>query len=271
MATKKPQNIKEYKQLFKKKFKFDFNSEPCKNLFETNVQGIALQIKEHVYFRDLDNKIKSWSIEYYKNTKSDLLMINNPLELLKKTFDSAIDKSFRINVLWNKEYPKPPDKGWVTPQNLFIYFNDIIRGLLVCRFIDGPIFLAEKLTKYAKALKLESHYYTQERDEGYYAYHFYVRLPVNILSEFFISETNSIEVEIQITTQLQEVLKNLTHQFYQINRIKYIEPSNKWKWDFKSNQFKISYLSHTLHLIESVIVEARERALAEKKKENKSG
>lgn len=118
-------------------------------------------------------------------------------------------------------------------------------------------FIAKQLGKYAKSLGLKSRFYSQEREEGYYAYHFYVTIEVPFLDESFKKINSEIEIEIQLTTQLQEVLKELTHQFYQVNRLR-SDNNSKWKWNYKTNGFKLSYVSHTLHLLESIIIEIRD-------------
>jgi hypothetical protein len=41
----------------------------------------------------------------------------------------------------------------------------------------------------------------------------------------------------------------------------------KWKWEFESSRFKVGYLSHTLHLLESVILEARNNVLGDGKED----
>jgi VCBS repeat-containing protein len=115
---------------------------------------------------------------------------------------------------------------------------------------------------YAKTCSLESRSYSQERDDGYYAYHLYVTFPVKVFDLSWNVVDVTSEVEIQATTQLQEVLRSLTHHFYAANRLQR-DRSGKWKWEFGSTQFKVGYLSHTLHLLESVIVESRDRLLSE--------
>jgi ppGpp synthetase/RelA/SpoT-type nucleotidyltranferase len=196
-------------------------------------------------------------------------MNRSNLKLVKKPYESAIDKSFRINALWNDGFPNEPKKGWVTPRNLHFYFNDGIRSYLVCRFIDGPRFIAEQLTNYAKSLGLKSRFYSQERDEGYYAYHFYVTINVYFIDESFKKVNSEIEIEIQLTTQLQEVLKSLIHEFYQANRLKQ-SSNSKWKWEYKTNRFRVGYISHALHLLESIIVEIRDGSSETKHSSEKS-
>jgi len=256
----KPATLKDYNIWCKEFLQIDFDDETSRNRYETNLNIAYLAAENHSFFQVLERKLEEWSESYEKATQSELLMSKLNFKLMKKTYESSIDKSFRINILWNDSFPAEPKKGWVTPRNLHSYFNDGIRGYLVCRFIDGPRFIAEKLKDYAKSLGLKSRFYSQEREEGYYAYHFYVTIEVAFIDESFKKVQSEIEIEIQITTQLQEVLKNLTHQFYQVNRLK-PEKLSKWKWDYNTNRFRVSYISHTLHLLESIIVEIRDNKI----------
>ena len=67
---------------------------------------------------------------------------------------------------------------------------------------------------------------------------------------------------------MQEVLKDLTHKFYEKQRVSIDKDKSKWKWDFSSSRFKVGYLSHTLHLLESIILESREKVLGGHLKNN---
>jgi ppGpp synthetase/RelA/SpoT-type nucleotidyltranferase len=266
---KKPGTLEEYKDWCREFLQVNFDDDTSRTRYETNLNIAYLAAESHIFFEHLDRKLEEWSNHYEKTTNSQLLMNQSNLKLVKKPYESAIDKSFRINALWNDDFPKEPKKGWVTPRNLHFYFNDGIRGYLVCRFIDGPRFIAEQLRDYAKNLGLKSRFYSQERDEGYYAYHFYVTIGVSFIDESFKKVNSEIEIEIQLTTQLQEVLKNLTHQFYQANRLK-PSSSSKWKWEYKTINFRIGYISHTLHLLESIIIEIRDGQLETKDASEKS-
>jgi hypothetical protein len=266
---KKPEDITEYKKWSQDQLEADFDDETSRTLYETNINIAQIAIEEHEFFRDLGERLGEWASLYEVKTGTLLLMTRSAPLMLKKDYDSAVNKSFRVNVLKNNNFPEAPEKGWATPKNLYMYFNDSIRGTIVCRFIDGPEYLAAKLTKYARDLGLRSKFYSQERDDGYYAYHFYVFIPVKLVDETFRRFDANMEIEIQITTQLQEVLRTLTHKFYEVNRLKPEISDGKWKWDFKSNRFKVSYLSHTLHLLESIIVESRSSSIKRSRKEKK--
>jgi hypothetical protein len=254
----RPHTIEEYLAWAKSAFSIDFNDRAYVNLYNANLNNAVNSISESAFYTGLDNKLQDWGEEYKLQTGSILLMDSGGLTLLKKPYSSAIDKSFRRNVLWNKRFPEEPQKGWMLPENFFATLNDVIRSTLVCKFIDGPSFLANKLAEYATGLSLDSTSYTQERDEGYYAQHFYVKFQIDLLDISLRDQQSELEIEIQLTTQLQDVLKSLTHHYYQQTRILSEKENTKWKWEYNTNRFRASYLSHTLHLLEAIIVQLRD-------------
>jgi hypothetical protein len=130
--------------------------------------------------------------------------------------------------------------------------------MLVCKFLDGPEFLTSRLVHYADGLGLNPRSYSQERDEGYYALHFYATFKVDLLNKEFQAQDSPVELEIQTTTQLQEILKGLTYTYYKESRTQPAKDRSKWKWEYETNRFKAGYLGHTLHLLEALIVQLRD-------------
>ena len=235
----------------------DFTDTQHLTLYHYNAQTAHNVMLNHPFIKGLPTQLTKWSEEYKADFGSDLLMENSTLELDEKSYDSAVNKSFRENIISNEQYPEPPEKGWATPQNLLTYINDGVRGSLVCKFIDGPSYLSDRLAKYAEILGLKYRRYSQEKDEGYYAYHFYAGFSVTLLEPNGSTREAVVNMEIQVTTQLQDVLRSLTHRFYEERRLQSEVDRSKWKWDYASNRFKVGYLSHALHLLEAVIVESR--------------
>jgi hypothetical protein len=129
--------------------------------------------------------------------------------------------------------------------------------MLVCKFLDGPEFVTTRLMRYADGLGLSPRSYSQERDEGYYALHFYATFKVDLLNKELQAQESHVELEIQTTTQLQEILKGLTYTYYKESRTQPARDRSKWKWEYETNRFKAGYLGHTLHLMEAIIVELR--------------
>lgn len=255
---KKPETIPQYLDWAAEHLASDFKDPKSKRVYEVNLNISFNVISKHSFFSELQTQLENWDQEYLANTSTRLLMESSPPELVQKPYESAVDKSFRVNVLWNENFPEPPKKGWITADNLYFYFNDLVRCSIVCRFIDGPRYLTDLLMRFAEDHGLERRRYSQERDDGYYAYHYYVKFPLKLLNSNWDEIESYIEVEIQVTTQLQDILRSLTHSFYKATRVLPEKDSSKWKWDFKSNRFRVGYLSHTLHLLESIILESRD-------------
>lgn len=258
----KPKGIDEYIEWASKELNSLFSDPRIKRLYETNINNIFNAVSQHPFFVGFSSKAKEWENEYFQRTKAELFRDRNSPELITKPYDSVVEKTYRQNVLWNKAFPNSPKNGWYDHQNIYHKINDLVRGCLVCRFIDGPAIVANAIEAYTKVSGLSSRQYSQEREDGYYAFHVYITFPVSVFNIDWNEIQIKAEVEIQVTTQLQEVLRSLTHKFYEKQRISETTDRGKWKWDFSSNRFKVGYLSHTLHLLESIILESRDNVLS---------
>lgn len=257
IATKNPSTVEEYREWAKDALGIDFD-EKTKLRYNTNISIIQNAFQETEFSRGLNSVLENASSEYYSERKSDLLMAGTEVSFVTKSYDSVVNKMFRKNVLLNKAFPVPPKDGWIDFSNCYDQLNDLIRATIVCKFIDGPRFVTEHLISHANTHGIENKYNTEQRDEGYYAFHYYGRFPMQILTTGWETEARSVSVEIQVTTQLQDALKKLTHLFYEEQRINSKNDTNgEWKWDYDSLRFRASYLSHTLHMLEGVIVELR--------------
>ncbi len=237
-----------------------------RRVYDTNVTTALTTAQGHAFFQALADYLEEVSRRYRAHTGTDLLLPGASLELYKKPFDSVIDKCFRKNVILNKEFPRPPAKSWITSANCTARLNDIVRGTLVCRYLDGPEFLAHELKACAEALGLSARYDSQQNERGYYAYHFYVKIPVEVLDIHWNATVVDVEIEVQLSTQLQEVLRTLTHKSYETLRLAEPTLDESWKWKYSEARFKASYLGHTLHLIEGLILELRRETASGKQK-----
>src|ERR1051325_5626026 len=216
---KRPSSLEEYVVWAGSISLCHFDDPKTRKLYDTNLINVYNTVTQHPFFVGFLNKTKEWEAYYAAKTKSNLFMANGDPSLQIKPYTSVVEKTYRKNILWNKGYPKPPQDGWYSSQNLYSRLNDLVRGTLVCRFIDGPSFLAQEIKKYASEHNLLCRQYSQEREDGYYAFHIYISFPVTIIDSAWNEEQVLVEVEIQVTTQLQEVLRTLTHQFYKTHRL----------------------------------------------------
>jgi hypothetical protein len=127
--------------------------------------------------------------------------------------------------------------------------------------MDGPEFVCGALQEHAKALDLESDVYAMSSERGYYAWHFYVRLPVNVIIESDVEEKLA-HLEIQVTTQLADVLTDLTHGLYEAERsAPPAKRDDSWKWEPGQTRFKSAFMGHTLHMLEGIILTLKDEVI----------
>lgn len=180
-----------------------------------------------------------------------------------KSLSSVQNKLYRKNILENPNFPNAPEGGWILPKNTFSTLEDLIRTKVIFKYFDGPKLASLEITEIAKKHNLECNVKAHGRDRGYYAYHLYISIPTNKPE----SENNDywdfpdkIKFEIQLTTIMQDILYELTHKVYEKIRL---DPNMKndetWKWNNDSFRFKLGYMSHTIHMLEGIIVELRDK------------
>jgi len=147
---------------------------------------------------------------------------------------------------------------------MFGKINDLVRSKIVCRHINEPAIIAQEILKLAQGVNLKASGRAQTKDEGYYAHHGYISVPVSLVNRAWQEFEESVRFEIQITTEMQNMLYELTHTFYDKERHIVPKDPHSWKWDYRSARFSASYLSHTLHLVEGMILQLYEDIEREK-------
>lgn len=185
--------------------------------------------------------------------------------LLIKSFESVVEKTFRMNVLMNKSWPDAPRSGWITPENVFSLVNDIFRGQFVCNYLD----LAEGIARTGAEQLIAAgvggaHASPQGRESGYHAYHLNFQVNIPFIPAGGQGDETAVNIEIQLRTKLQSVLYELTHLVYEQSRLNTGRAGQAWKWDVTEPNYKSAYLGHTLHLIEGVVIELREALLTKR-------
>ncbi len=167
-------SMDEYLTWMKSEHGYDFYQRKNRARYDTNLTSIRSSIAGHPIIGEIERAFKVWDAIYRERTGSALFMKDPELGLNLKPYPSTTNKTFRLNVLWNRRFPEPPEKGWITPDNVYSRINDLVRTYFVCKFIDGPKFLTDGLSELCKKSGIMCKSYSQERDEGYYAYHFYI-------------------------------------------------------------------------------------------------
>jgi ppGpp synthetase/RelA/SpoT-type nucleotidyltranferase len=270
-GNEKPKTVDEYVAWARDNLGANFGG-PIKRQYENNQVVAASTVAKHPFFSGLSQFLNDVEAKYFSEQNHHLLMESDVhvFNLDHKSYASALDKVFRINVVHNKEWPAELSEGWLTHDNWFSRLDDILRGTIVCKYIDGPEILGRLLKTYADGCGVSCSLVSRQLDRGYYAYHFYVDIPVEIADLQYEAVNINLKVEIQLTTQLQEVMYKITHIHYTNERSKLDADRENWKWDVKSNRFKAGYIAHTLHLLEAIILELRDSASAPLEQESNS-
>lgn len=219
---------------------------------------IQEEFKSSPFWKDLISNFKNYEIKYLSNTSYELGILNFKPDLEIKKFDSVLLKSYRKNVQFNKNWPEEPVNGWILPDNFF-KINDTVRTTLIVRYLDGIEFMVgiiEDLSK-VHGLKFEKHY--EARNEGYYAVHTYLEDVFEVPEKSgYGTEDIRVKIEIQITTQLKEVIRTIIHEYYSDRRVKIQKVNMEWAWKYEKEEFSVNYLGHMLHYLEGVIMNLRE-------------
>ena len=256
----KPENIDEYLEVFEDRLKIDFEGVE-RTRYENVTQEAKQRIKDSPFWNLLIDTYATLADQYKVNTGYDLFTDQHPPNLEIKTYKSLLDKSYRKNVLNNDKYPTMPDDGWLLPPSWFSETNDIIRTSITVKYLDGVDFLVDNLKSLAhdSGRKFRSDF--EARIEGYYAAQTYIIIECEVPSEAFDTEMVDFSFEVEVTTQLKDVIKRLLHHHYEKRRlaISTNDASKVWQWDYKSDEFGANYLGHILHYLEGMIMKVREK------------
>lgn len=256
----RPKNITEYEGWLKQELGHRIDHR-IKGRYESVVLLVRSQFEQMEFWKCLKTELAECDASYRLQTKGYPLLMAKPEELSLdiKGFDSFFLKTARKNTFENRNWPSEPPRGWITPENWFSKINDIVRTTIVVKYLDGVETLVNRLRQVCDRTDLNFEVEWEASEEGYYAAHIYLEKEYNIPTLEFDSEKVSIKVEIQVTTQLQEAIRRLTHKYYEERRKKIKPLDTKWQWDYESDEFIPNYLGHILHYVEGMIMEVIKR------------
>ena len=220
-------------------------------------------------FMFLIHELHNYESEYRRKYGYDLLMGKpEDIKLVDKTWEMFISKVWRKNVVlnsnWNNEDWDPekckPSGGWITPSNWYEKIHDIVRTKIIVKYFDGVELLLNKMCDHFSSCGFKIDPDWEAREEGYYAAHLNVIRNYEIPAGLTVSKMK-ISVEIQVTTQIKDVIGELTHKFYERRRESLVKPDIKWQWNYSSDEFSPNYIGHMLHYIEGELMQIRNREL----------
>jgi hypothetical protein len=263
MNTVKPKNIEEYKKWFKEKHEIEI-SDRTQTYYDSVANTIKRNFEESDFWVQLTENLNNYSDEYLVKTGYSLFMPGFGTELNTKPFISFLSKTFRKNILENEHWPNEPNGGWILPNNWYTRISDIVRTMFVVKFLDGVKFMIDKTKSVCEQCNIEECGVSYEaREDGYYAVHLYPKNEFEIPRITWDTEKIDVRIEIQITTQVQEVIRRMLHKYYEYRRERMKKGDIKWQWDYKSDEFVANYLGHILHYVEGMIMEIREKQMEE--------
>ena len=257
MNSEKPENVIDYKKWLKKTHEIDLHRAQAH--YDSVTAKIKQDFEKSAFWVQIIESLGRYDQEYLVKTGYPLLMPKFEPKLLIKPFESLLLKTFRKNIIENEVFPKEPSGGWILPKNWYSRINDILRTLLVVKYFDGVEFMIGKIESLCTQHDMECRAFLEAREEGYYAAHLYTKRNFEIPRVDWDTERVDVTFEMQITTQLQEVIRKLLHKYYERARKRIRKEDVKWQWDCKCDEFAANYLGHILHYIEGMIMEIRER------------
>lgn len=229
--------------------------------YEFIANSLVSQLRQSAFWETFTVRLKELDEAHQIEHEFRLLAPSDYVEIavVYKPYASLLEKTYRSNVLNNDAWPDPPAEGWITPDNWFVRVKDIVRTLVIVKYLDGAERISDLIRSVASDTDVTLEVDFEARDDGYYAVHHVVRLPLAIPASRWELETLSVPVEIQVATQLQNVIRRLTHKVYEDRRMRAPSSDKKWQWDWTSDEFVPNYLGHILHYLEGMIMDVRHK------------
>ncbi len=258
-VVRKPDSVDSFKQWMLKKFRVEFGKKFVTN-YEMNIGGLKKQLKNSPFWLDVSKEIPEMNDRYRADNHSlSLFSYTEAPPIFPKEPEKVINKAYRHNVLENKKWDKEPSSGWILPKNVFTELNDTLRTKFIVKYLDGVDFLLESLASIATNHKLEHYSKQHAKEEGYYAKHIYFTYDTKIMNLEWEEKAIKYTFEIQIRTQLQDTIDNISHEAYEGKRIKECDDqdSKAWRWEYKRPEFIANYLGHLLHLVDGLILRVK--------------
>jgi ppGpp synthetase/RelA/SpoT-type nucleotidyltranferase len=211
-------------------------------------QNVLLELSEV----DARFQVSHGSVLINRDAKSPVLRI--------KPYDSFVEKTYRLNVLRNSNWPNEPDDGWCLPPDWLSTTKDLVRTTIPVRYLDGVQLVLRSLERLCNDSLVDFSFDLEARSEGYYAAHAVIECECELPTMAWDTERRVIRLEVQIATVVQGVIRELLHRHYERRRVELKADTVQWQWQYDSDEFATNYMAHMSHYLDGMIVGLRDRS-----------
>lgn len=243
-----------YPSWLRRRFRIDAMAKG-KAHYDAVAAQLSHQVIQSPFWQDLCRSIQEIESDYSIATNFGLLDGPFP-DVAVKEWSRFLDKTYRHNVRDNANWPGEPDGGWLEPPSWFVSVKDVVRTLFIVKYMDGVHSLGRALERVAARHGLDTQSNLMSTDLGYYAAHVVVTMPLRVTLQSWDVTVLDIPFEVQVTTQVQEVIRKLLHEHYEASQEAGLDA--EWKWDWEGGPFSANYLGHILHYLEGQIMRVRQ-------------
>lgn len=224
---------------------------------------ILNDFKKCDFYNALDKKLRELHDEYYREYEYELIEIDDSLEMKIKDFEKMLDKCWRTDIKYNEHFNEADydwsEYEWIDYNNFFYKLKDVIRTRIFIRYLDGVDILIKEIKKLAEEFNYCIEVEPKADETGYYGTH------INIIIPFEIPDINpgtkkiNCCIELQLSSVMKDVVNELLHKKYELERVRLDREIKIWQWDYESTDFVVNYLGHIVHYTEGMIMDARKK------------
>lgn len=224
--------------------------------YEVVTSSLKAQFESSEFWLDLQARLPDFEAAYYVETGLGLLAFPHSGHVETKSWESFLAKTYRRNVLRNPSFPDEPSGGWLLPPTWFSATKDVVRTMFVVKYLDGVQELRKRVETLAAEHRLNCESTLEGTPAGYYAGHLVVTANLKVPTTSWAQREAPVPVELQVTTQIKEVIKGLLYRTYRLDRMQ-VEDDLEWQWEYDGRPFAANYLGHILHYVEGRIMNVR--------------
>lgn len=227
-------------------------------LVAKNAETWAGELSAGQFWTEAKKKLDQWRTEYRADTGSELFVGVALPQFVSKSEKSIKEKLFRRYLNNNSTF----GKSITSVGPLLPAIGDLVRTRLICSYIDGVEFMANKIVDLANELHVSNTRERQGKIEGYFAQH--INLQQDVIYRIAgQSQMASISCEVQVASAMGTKMWEVSHALYEGTRRRPSDAEN-WQWKPTDPRFISNQLGHMIHLVDGLMVQLRDSSKGKK-------